>query len=93
MTNRDDAFRASIAAAAASDDVRGEDEGLVEVMARAICAAEGIDPDKRVISLPTIFMMTMDAEWNDSADVGAEWEEWKPHAIAALDALRRHGEG
>ena len=39
MTNRDDKFRASIAAAAASDDVRGEDEGLVEVMARAMAPA------------------------------------------------------
>jgi len=57
---------------------------MIEAFARAICAAEGIDPDERVILGPTIFMMTMDAEWDNSTDGGAQWEQWIPHAEAVV---------
>ena len=62
---------------------------MIERVARAICAAEGIDPDARRRSAAAIRMMMSDGrEWDNSEDLGAEWEEWVPQARAAIEAMR-----
>jgi len=58
---------------------------MIEAFARAICVAEGINPDERVVLTPEWHMRTPDIEWSSPTDCGAQWEQWIPHARAVID--------
>lgn len=66
------------------------DDKLVEAVARAIAKAEGLDADARVMSAPSFYMFGNGGDWNDSYDMGAEWEQWVSQATAAIAAVRQY---